>query len=291
LYFNFPFGGASVNEPLRIKLKQLGLTGLAQSLDVRLQEAVSHQLSHEEFLSLILEDEFLIRQERQIARRIKEAGFGELKTLDSFDFQFNPKVPRRQLYDLSAGHYIRQHRDVLLVGPPGVGKSHVGKALGYEAVKQGFRVLYRSVFDMVAELMKDNEAGGAERVLTKYLKPDLLIIDDMGLKHLRTYSGECLFEIIMRRHEVRSTMMTSNRPLEDWGKLIGDVPAATAILDRFLQQAEVIPMQGRSYRLRHKPAPTNGAGSRDSKPAKAPLGSTCRSDARRPSRRAQQAQT
>ncbi len=117
-------------------------------------------------------------------------------------------------------------------------------------IKAGYTVLYRSIFDAVRDLMHDEAFEGHDRIMMNYLKPDLLILDDMGMKQLPKRSGEFLFEIIMRRHELRSTIMTTNRPLEDWGKLLGDVPSATAILDRFLQHAELITIKGKSYRLR-----------------------------------------
>jgi len=172
--------------------------------------------------------------------------------IEDFDWQFNPSIKRKQVYDLATGRFIREARDCLWLGPPGTGKSHLCQALGYQAIKLGFVVLYRSIFDVVRDFLDDETFAGSGPVLTKYLKPDLLIIDDMGIKQLPKRSGECLFEIILRRYETKSTMMTSNRPLEDWGKLLGDVPAATAILDRFLHHAEIITITGRSYRLKDK---------------------------------------
>jgi DNA replication protein DnaC len=142
-----------------------------------------------------------------------------------------------------------------VTGFPGTGKTFLCQAIGYEAIKAGYVVLYRSVFDLVREFLHDEAVAGQDKVMTRYLKPDLLILDDMGMKRLPKLSGEYLFEVILRRHETRSTIMTSNRPLEDWGKLLGDVPAATAILDRFLHHADVMQLTGRSYRLRGKAGP------------------------------------
>jgi len=243
-----------MNAHLREQIKLLRLSGLLGTLEVRMQEARSSKLSYDEFLELILQDELVVREDRLIARRTKAACFRDEKHLDDFDFEFNTSVRRKQVFDLAAGDFVRKHRDAILLGPPGTGKSHLVQSIGRQLIRSGFTVYYRSIFDCVRDFLHDEAFDGHDRILARYLKPDLLILDDMGMKQLPKKSGEFLFEIIMRRHELRSTMMTSNRPLEDWGKLIGDVPAATAILDRFLQDAELIQITGRSYRLRGKTA-------------------------------------
>ena len=269
-----------MNERLRSALYQLRLSGLAESLDIRLQEAAGHQLSHAEFLELVLQDELNIRNQRQIERRVKAASFRELKALDEFDFAFNPSIKRQQIFELATCRFVREHKDVLLIGPRGTGKSFIAQLIGYQAIKQGLLVLYRSIFDVVRDFLHDEAFEGHDRVLNKYLKPDLLIIDDMGVKMLPRRSGEILFEIIMRRYETRSTMMTSNRPIEEWGKLLQDVPSATAILDRLLHHATVIAISGRSYRLRNPPVqseePIELADANDSKSAIPPTGSTAK---------------
>src|SRR5262249_14902398 len=179
-----------MNDALRAALKQLRLSGLLESLEVRLQEAAGNGLSHAEFLELILQDELVVRADRQLQRRVKAAQFRELKTLDDFDWSFNPSTKRKQIFDLATCRFVREARDVLFLGPPGVGKSFLVQALGYQALKAGHQVLYRSIFDVVRDFLHDEALGGEDKVLARYLRPDLLLIDDMGMKQLPKRSGE-----------------------------------------------------------------------------------------------------
>jgi DNA replication protein DnaC len=171
-------------------LHELRLSGLRETLPVRLQEAAANRLAPEEFLTLVLQDEVNVRHQRQIERRVKGADFRKLKPLDEFDWRFNPSISKKQIYELASCHFIRAKTDALFIGPPGVGKTMLAQAIGYEAIKQGFTVCYRSIFDLVRDFLADDALQQRDRVLNQYIKPDLTIIDDMGLKSLPARSGE-----------------------------------------------------------------------------------------------------
>ena len=238
-----------MNQHLVQTIRQLRLSGLLSSLELRLQEAASHTLPHDQFLELIFQDELNTRNQRLVEKRRKKACFRDAKSLEDFDWSFNPSIKRATIYQLATCAFVREHRDILLLGPPGLGKSHIAQSLGQAAIRAGFDVLYRSIFDLVRELQSECSPAELDRTMDRHLKADLLIIDDFGMKTLPPKAGEILLELILRRYENRSTIMTSNRPVEEWGKLLNDVPTATAILDRFLHHAEVIHFTGRSYRM------------------------------------------
>lgn len=237
-------------EQLQYQLKSIRLSAMADALPVRAQEASANELPHLEFLALLVQDELDKRKERLLSRRLKGARFPEFKTLDQFDFSFNPALNKRQLLELASGAFIHQARSVLFVGPPGVGKTHLAIALGIAAIHTGYTVFYRSVFDLVEDMAEAQLLGERHQLIRKLLKPDLLIIDEFGMKKLSAGAAEDLLEIFHRRYHHGANIVATNRPIEDWGKILSDNAAASAILDRLLEDAHLITIPGRSYRLK-----------------------------------------
>jgi DNA replication protein DnaC len=237
---------------LKQALLKLRLGGVAETVESRIMQAQTEALAPIDFLSALVGDELLRRGDRLIERRTKQAGFRDTgKTLDAFDFDFNKKMDRKLVFELATSRFVTQHEDALFLGPPGTGKSHVAQAIGFAAIRQGHKVLYREAHVLLEELtMASVDGTRAERIALLASVP-LLIIDDLGMRKLPHAAAEDLLELVMRRYERQSTILTSNRPVEDWGKVLGDNAAVSAMLDRLLHHAHVLKCGPRSFRTNH----------------------------------------
>lgn len=232
-------------------LKQLRLSGMADVLETRLVQAQAENLVHLDFLSALVQDELLRRQDRLHDKRLKEAAFRDVgRTLDRFDFDFNKKMNRKLVFELATARFVAQHEDALFLGPPGTGKSHLAQAIGLAVIQQGYRVLYREAHVLLEELADAQLAGERKLYIERVASVPLLIIDDLGMRKLPATAAEDLLEIVMRRYERASTILTSNRPVEDWGKLLGDTAAVAAMLDRLLHHAHLLKCGPRSWRTK-----------------------------------------
>ena len=232
-------------------LRQLRLSGMADALEARLLQAQSEKMPPLDFLSILVQDELKRRHDRLIDRRIKQAAFRDrAKTLDTFDFDFNKKMDRRMVYELATARFIGQREDAVLLGPPGTGKSHLAQAIGHAAIQQGYKVLYRETHALIEEIADATVEGTRKEYLADLATVPLLIVDDLGMRKLPPTAAEDLLEVIMRRYERASTLMASNRPVDDWGKLLGDNAAVAALLDRVLHHAHVLKCGPRSWRMK-----------------------------------------
>ena len=232
-------------------LRQLRLSGMASGLETRLRQAQTDKLAPIDLVSHLVSDELLRRQDRLFERRLKQARFRDPeRSLDSFDFDFNRKLNRALVHDLATARFVGQREDALFLGPPGSGKSHLAQAIGRAAILQGYRVIYREAHNLIEEIADATLDGTRKDYLADLASVPLLIIDDLGMRKLPHTAAEDLLEVVMRRYERASTLLTSNRPVDDWGKLLGDTAAVTALLDRLLHHAHVLKCGPRSWRTK-----------------------------------------
>jgi DNA replication protein DnaC len=236
---------------LQRALGQLRLGGMATVLETRLRQAQAEPMAPIDLISCLVTDELTRRSDRLLERRRKQAAFRDpQRTLDNFDFSFNPKMNRSLVFDLATCAFIGKREDALFLGPGGIGKSHLAQAIGQAAIQQGYRVLYRETHVLLDDLAEAVADGTRKEFMDGLTTVPLLIVDDFGMRKLPMTAAEDLLEIVMRRYERASTLLTSNRPVEDWGKLLGDVAAVSAMLDRLLHHGHVLKCGPRSWRTK-----------------------------------------
>jgi DNA replication protein DnaC len=236
---------------LQRALGQLRLGGIAAVLETRLRQAQTESMAPIDLISCLVSDELTRRCDRLLERRRKQAAFRDPhRTLDNFDFTFNPKMNRSLIFDLATCDFVGKREDALFLGPGGTGKSHLAQAIGQAAIQQGYRVLYRETHILLDELADAVADGSRKEFMESLAAVPLLIIDDFGMRKLPLTAAEDLLEIVMRRYERASTLLTSNRPVEDWGKLLGDAAAVTAMLDRILHHGHVLKCGPKSWRTK-----------------------------------------
>ena len=236
---------------LQRAMRHLRLGGMAAVLETRLRQAQVEPMAPIDLLSCLVSDELTRRTDRLLERRRKQAGFRDANgTLDNFDFNFNPKMNRSLVFDLATGIFIQRREDALFLGPGGTGKSHLAQAIGLAAIQQGHKVLYRETHILLEELADAALDGTRKQYMATVSTVPLLIIDDFGMRKLPTSAAEDLLEIVMRRYERASTIVTSNRPVDDWGKLLGDTAAVGSMLDRLLHHGHLLKCGPKSWRTK-----------------------------------------
>ena len=235
-------------------LRSLRLSGMSATLEARALQVAHHELDFIEAFSSLVQDELDRRRSRLLERRFALSGLTERKDLKDFDWSYNPRLPKRAVLELAALKFIDAREDALFIGPPGVGKSHCAKALAQLAVQRGYKVLYREAHQLIEDIHEARELGELRKYRAQLQAAELLIIDDLFLRKLPASAGEELADVLMSRYEKLSTIVTSNRPVDDWPKLLGDVVIVTPLLDRLMHHAHLLKFDGKSWRLKEAAA-------------------------------------
>lgn len=252
-----------MNATMLARLKDLKLSGVIKTLDTRIEEAVRNTLSYQEFFELIVNDEVINRAGNANRKRLSNAKFAQHKTIEEFNFNYQPSVSRQMIYNLATCEFIRKKKNIAFIGPPGTGKTHLAIAIGVKAIHQGYSVLFTTVNQMLEELYISRADNSFNQKLKKYTTPDLLILDELGLKKLNQNSVDDFYEAIARRYERVSTVITSNKSFDEWGRILFDPVLATAILDRFVHHCHFVAIKGESYRMKERQGVINNSNAQD----------------------------
>jgi len=234
------------------KLRALKLSGILDTLDLRLTQSKDDGLSYGEFLELLLEDELNRRADRKSKRLFKKAKLPFNKDLSDFDFSFQPSVNKKEILDLASLNFIEKKENIIFIGQPGTGKTHLSVALGVRALLRGYSVLFTTVWQMINNLTQSRADLSYQQKVKAYLKPDLLILDELGYRSMAESTVEDFFEIITGRYEKGSTIITSNRSFNEWDKVFLDKTLTSAIIDRLIHHCHNIMITGESYRFKNR---------------------------------------